>query len=148
MEKIIFLPCNTEIIIQEGIMIKKQLLNPGRVRKIEGSFAFIEHRFLRKGFWELLSQHELLLYFFLILVADRQGISYYSYDHICKVTGLILEEYLQARDGLINRDLLAFDGYFFQVLSLPDNQGVRQDNEPMHPAVRNLYKKWTANQQS
>jgi hypothetical protein len=148
MEKIIFLPCNTEIIIQEGIMIKKQLLNPGRVRKIEGSFAFIEHRFLRKGFWELLSQHELLLYFFLILVADRQGISYYSYDHICKVTGLILEEYLQARDGLINRDLLSFDGYFFQVLSLPDNQGVRQDNEPMHPAVRNLYKKWTANQQS
>ncbi len=129
-------------------MIKKQLLNSGRIRKIEGSFAFIEHRFLRKGFWAPLSHHKLLLYFFLILVADRQEISYYSYDHICKVTGLILEEYLQARDGLINNDLLAFDGYFFQVLSLPDNSAVRQDNEPMHPAVQNLYKKWVAIKQS
>ncbi len=132
-------------------MIQKQLLNPGRVRKIEGSFAFIEHRFLRKGFWTTLSHHELLLYFFLILVADQQGISYYSYDHICKATGLLLEEYLQARDGLINNNLLAFDGYFFQVLSLPDNPGVRQDNETVHPAIQNLYKKWTetrADQQS
>lgn len=129
-------------------MIKKQLLNPGRIRKITGSFAFIEHRFLRKGFWASLGHHELLLYFFLILVADRQGISFYSYDHICKVTGLILEEYLQARDALINKDLLTFDGYFFQVLSLPDNSTVQQDNEPVHPAVQNLYNKWTASKQS
>ena len=51
-----------------------------RVRSINGSFAFIEHRFLRHGFWASLSHHELLLYFFLILVADRQGLSFYSYD--------------------------------------------------------------------
>ena len=33
-------------------MIKKQPLNPERVRKTQGSFAFIEHRFLRHGFYE------------------------------------------------------------------------------------------------
>ena len=122
-------------------MVKKELLNPGRVRKIEGSFAFIEHRFLRRGFWATLTHHELLLYFFLILMADRQGISYYSYDHICKATGLILEEYLQARDLLIDKDLIAFDGFFFQVLSLPEKP-IPKATGPMHPAVQALCKKW------
>ncbi len=32
-------------------MIEKQPLCPDRRRKITGSFAFIEHRFLRDGFW-------------------------------------------------------------------------------------------------
>jgi hypothetical protein len=128
-------------------MVKKQLLNPGRVRKIEGSFAFIEHRFLRKGFWAALSHHELLLYFFLILVADRQGLSYYSYDHICKVTGLLLEEYLQARDGLIDKDLLSFDGFFFQVLSLPEKPVRNNTAESIHPALQSLHAQWSVKRQ-
>ncbi len=90
-----------------------------RVRSINGSFAFIEHRFLRHGFWASLSHHELLLYFFLVLVADRQGLSFYSYDKICSLLAISVDEYILARDSLINKDLLAFDGTFFQVLSLP-----------------------------
>jgi len=90
-----------------------------RVRIINGSFAFIEHRFLRHGFWAGLNHHELLLYFFLVLVADRQGLSFYSYDKICSLLTISVDEYILARDSLINRDLLAFDGTFFQVLSLP-----------------------------
>jgi hypothetical protein len=42
-------------------MMEKSPLCPERVRKIPGSFAFIEHRFLRDGFWPSLSHHELLL---------------------------------------------------------------------------------------
>ena len=90
-----------------------------RVRSINGSFAFIEHRFLRHGFWASLSHHELLLYFFLVLVADRQGLSFYSYDKICSLLAISVDEYILARDSLINKDLLAFNGTFFQVLSLP-----------------------------
>jgi len=63
-------------------MIKTKILSPNRVRRITGSFAFIEHRFLRNGFWDSLTHDELLLYLFLILAADRNGISYYSYDKI------------------------------------------------------------------
>ncbi|MDL1979487.1 MAG: hypothetical protein LWX52_15595 [Deltaproteobacteria bacterium] len=63
-------------------MIKTRILSPNRVRRITGSFAFIEHRFLRDGFWDSLTHDELLLYLFLILAADRNGISYYSYDKI------------------------------------------------------------------
>jgi len=100
-------------------MIEKTPLCPQRVRKITGSFAFIEHRFLRDGFLEVLTHHELVLYLFLVLVADRSGLSYYSYDKICTLLQFSLDEYLVARDALIKKDLIAFDGHLFQVLSLP-----------------------------
>jgi len=32
---------------------------------------------------------------------------------------LTLEDYIQARDDLLKRDLIAFDGTLFQVLELP-----------------------------
>ncbi len=101
-------------------MITKAPLDPDRVRRIAGSFAFIEHRFLRRGFFSVLTHHELLLYVFLVLVSDRNGLSYYSYDKICILLRITLDDYIIARDGLIERDLIAFNGYLYQVLSLPD----------------------------
>jgi hypothetical protein len=102
-------------------MIEKRPLCPERVRKISGSFAFIEHRFLREGFWATLRPQELVLYVFFILVADRNGLSYYSFDKICSLLQLSLDDYLTARNALIQNDLIAFDGHLFQVLSLPDH---------------------------
>jgi hypothetical protein len=101
-------------------MVERSTLLPRRVRKIAGSFAFIEHRFLQDGFMEDLTHHELRLYFFLILAADRYGISFYSYDRICKTLALCVDDYILARNALIDKDLLAFDGTRFQVLSLPE----------------------------
>ncbi len=121
---------------QGGIVVNKKLLNPIRVRKIQGSFAFLEHRFLRQKFFENLTQHELLLYLFLLLASDRQGISYYSYDRICSITGITLDEYICARNGLIDTDLLAFDGFFFQILSLPTHAVIRNQPLPPGEAVR------------
>jgi len=101
-------------------MIEKRILCPERVRKIEGSFAFIEHRFLRDGFWVSLSHDELLLYLLLVIVADRAGLSYYGYDKLCTLLSLPVDEYIVARNGLIEKDFIAFDGRLFQVLSLPE----------------------------
>ena len=100
-------------------MIEKRPLFSDRIRKIDGSFAFIEHRFLRDGFFENLTHHELLLYLFLVLVGDRRGLSYYSYDKICILLRVSLDEYILARDSLIKKNLIAFDGHLYQVLSLP-----------------------------
>jgi hypothetical protein len=120
-------------------MIEKTPLCPERVRKIAGSFAFIEHRFLRQGFFSSLSHHELLLYVLLVLVADRNGLSYYSFDKLCTLLQLSPDDYLMARNALIKKDLLAFDGLLFQVLSLPHKPvGVstpaRRTPEPRQPA--------------
>ena len=82
-------------------MIAKKPLCPQRICKIISSFAFIEHRFLRNGFWEALSHYELLLYIFLILVADRKGLSYYSYDNICTLLRISVDEYIITRNALI-----------------------------------------------
>ena len=100
--------------------IEKKPLEPHRIRKITASFAFIEHRFLRDGFWSTLDQHQLLLYVFLIIVADRNGLSYYSYDKICTLLKIAVDDYIVARDALIQKDLIGFNGHLFQVLSLPD----------------------------
>ena len=100
-------------------MIKKKILQPNRIRRIDGGFSFIPHRFLTDGFVDALDQKELLLYFFLILASDRNGLSFYAYDAICSYLRLSVDEYIEARDGLIKKDLIAFDGTIFQVLSLP-----------------------------
>ena len=101
-------------------MIRKKILAPERIRQIEGSFGFIPHRFLTDGFLAALNQHELLFYLFLIMAADRYGLSFYSYHSICSLLGLTVDQYVKARDGLIGKDLIAFDGTIFQVLSLPE----------------------------
>ena len=110
-------------------MIKKRILNPDRVRKIKGGFSFVPHRFLTDGFLAALDPAEALLYLFLILAADRNGLSFYGYDAICNLLKLPLEQYIQAKDGLIEKDLIAFDGTIFQVLELP----------AAAPCAKNLY---------
>ena len=97
-------------------MIEKVILCPDRVRKITGPFSFIEHRFLREGFFHSLTHQELLLYLFLVLVSDRSGLSFYRYDKISTLLRISVDEFILARDGLLEKDLLAFDGRTFQVL--------------------------------
>jgi len=100
-------------------VIQKKVLRADRVRKINGGFSFIPHRFLTDGFLSALSQKELLLYFFLVLVSDRCGLSFYSDDTICSLLGITVDEYRMARGGLMKKDLIAFNGSLFQVLDLP-----------------------------
>lgn len=107
--------------------MSKSVLNPGRIRKINGSFAFVEHRFLQEGFFESLDKAELQLYFFLVLAGNRAGVSWYSYERICIMLNIVLDEYIEARNGLIDKDMIAFDGRVYQVLSLPGKPFVSED---------------------
>ncbi len=100
-------------------MIEKKVLNSQRIRRINGGFSFIPHRFVADGFLHTLNQKVLLLYLFLILVSDRFGLSFYSDESICAFLQLNQEEYANARNILIAKDLIAFNGKLFQVLDLP-----------------------------
>lgn len=111
-------------------MIKKKILKPDRIRRIDSGFSFIPHCFLADGFLATLNQKQLLLYLFLCLVSDRYGLSFYSYDAICGFLELSLDQYMEARDALIKKDLIAFDGTIFQVLALPEKPILNSKPKP------------------
>ncbi len=121
-------------------MIKKKILVPNRVRRINGGFSFIPHRFVSDGFLVSLSQEELLVYLFLALVSDRHGLSFYSDDSICSLLQITVNQYIGARNNLIEKDLIAFDGTIFQVLELPPKPGsplsLRSDSPTVAPMSR------------
>ena len=100
-------------------MYDKRILNSSRVRKIEGSFSWIDHRLITGGFLRDLSAVEILLYFFLVTVSDRNGISFYHDDKICSLIKIGLVSLGEAREVLISKSLLAYEHPIYQVLSLP-----------------------------
>ena len=126
-------------------MIKKKILDKGRIRRIDGGFAFIPHRFLTGGFVNTLHSDQLLLYFFLVLAADRHGLSFYSYDKICSLLEMSLDQYVNARCALIKQDLIAFDGTVYQVLTLPPKpNGARcQPPSPLKQLTSGMLKEVT-----
>jgi hypothetical protein len=97
----------------------KRVLHPQRLRKIEGSFSWIDHRFITGGFLRDLSTLEILLYLFLVAVSDRNGLSFYHDDRIASLLKIDLPALGQAREGLVRRSLLAYELPLYQVLSLP-----------------------------
>jgi hypothetical protein len=121
-------------------MIRKRVLNPQRVRRINGGFSFIPHRFVTDGFLASLSANELLLYMFLIAVSDRNGLSFYSSDSICSLLHMTSDHYNKARDSLIKKDLIVFDGTLFQVLELPPSPyGQSLYASGLHKLAKNLF---------
>lgn len=99
--------------------MENPILNRSRIRKINGGFGFIPHAFNQKGYLATLEGNALLLYFFLILVADQNGVSYYSDLKVCRLLDLSTGDLFAARDQLVAMDLLAFASPVYQVLELP-----------------------------
>ena len=101
---------------------------PDRIRDNDrtGGFAFIPNRFLHDGFFTALSDSERSLYLFLVLAGDRNGVSFYYFDRICSALQVSLDVYINTRNSLIAKDLIAYDGTRFQVLSLPAQPPVRR----------------------
>ena len=98
--------------------IEKRLLDPARVRRIPEGFSWIDRRFLRDGWIERLSRDEILLYFFLVTVGDRLGLSYYSDQRIAVALKISVPDLVRARGELIRHDLIAHSAPLYQVLNL------------------------------
>lgn len=102
---------------------------PSRVRRIgNGSFAWIDHRLLRRGHLARMTHHDQSLYLFLVLAADRNGVSFYRKEKVCDLLDLDFGQFEIARDRLVEMGLVAFEPYrvgtpngFHQVLSLDDS---------------------------
>ena len=118
---------------------------PDRLRRIDGSFAWIDHRLLRNGYLAAMTHQDQGLYLFLALAADRHGVSFYRKEKICDLLGLDFGELEVARDRLINLGLIAFAPYsalsvngFYQLLPVetpaPDFAAVAPATPPPPPA--------------
>lgn len=122
-------------------MLSPKPLVPNRVRKIQGSFSWIDHRLITGGFLEPLTPLEILLYFFLVAVGDRQGLSFYHDDRLGHLLKIDLAALGKARRGLIEQSLLAYDPPLYQVLALPPQpQTVAEDldREKALAAIRRI----------
>ena len=106
-------------------MKKYHIPQPKKTRNIKGSFAWIDHRLMRNGFIGVMTHQDIALYLFLILVADKNGVSFYRKEKICEAVSLDFSQFEIARDRLINMKLVAFENYsvlspngYYQVLQI------------------------------
>ena len=102
-------------------MISRTPIDSTRIRNISGSFSWIDHRLLSGGFLNAMTSDEILLYFFLLLVGDRNGVSFYSYDKICQLLKIDVDRFIAARNQLAQKSLIATDNGRYQVLQLPQH---------------------------
>ncbi len=114
----------------------RRVLNPKRIRKIDGTFGFIPHRFLTGGFLASMCHYELLLYQFLILVGDKNGVSFYGDQKICTMLDLGYDDYLEARKRLAEKDLILCEDRTFQVLDLPERPRVHKSPKRLVKLIR------------
>jgi hypothetical protein len=110
-------------------MIQKRILVPARLRRPPATgWSWVDRRFVRERMAHL-SREAVLLYFFLSVVADRHGLSFYSDGTLATLLRMTLSALVQAREELLAHDLIAHEVRFTQVLSLPP-PGQRHRDEP------------------
>jgi len=120
-------------------MRKYHIPQPQKIRKIENSFAWIDHRLVRNGYLQVMTHDDMVLYLFLVLASDRNGVSFYRKEKICDAVSLDFSQFEIAKDRLINMKLIAFESYsalspngYYQVLPIeskaPDYSKQLMDN--------------------
>jgi len=89
-----------------------------RIRRITGGFGWVDHRLVREHYVEKCSHGALALYLFLVVVADGEGISWWSERSLSTRLGMDSDRLRQARAELEAADLLAYQAPVWQVLQL------------------------------
>jgi hypothetical protein len=126
-------------------MRKYHIPQPQKIRTIKGSFAWVDHRLLRNGYLAATTHQDLALYLFLVLAADRNGVSFYRKEKICDALDMDFRQFEVARDRLIDMKLIAFEGYtmlspngYYQVLPIEAKAA-----DPGKKIMKNLTQKLT-----
>ena len=116
-------------------MTQKRILLADRLRRPPATgWSWLDRRFLREH-GDYLSRDATLLYLFLAAVADRHGLSFYSDHTLSSRLHLSPQAVAQARQELLDRDLIAHQLPLVQVLSLPAAR-VNRKAEPGQGLIR------------
>jgi hypothetical protein len=100
-------------------MTKKKILRSDRLRQVPAQFSWIDQRLVRENFLHRAQPSAWALYLVLVIVADAQGLSYYSEGTLCRLLQLEPLQLTRARQQLIAGDLVAYEKPLYQVLALP-----------------------------
>lgn len=103
-------------------MIRKEIVSPGRLRRMPEGFGWVDHQLVRKGYLKKRSRESLALYLFLVTVGDADGVSYYSKESLCGHLNFSDPELVSSRKELVEAELVAYRNPFYQVLSLPPTE--------------------------
>ena len=100
-------------------MPQKTILVAARLRRPPATgWSWMDRLFVREHMAHL-SREAVLLYFFLAAVADKHGLSFYADGTLATLLRMTLPALIQARNELLDYDLIAYEARFTQVLSLP-----------------------------
>ena len=110
----------------------KRVLRPAQVRRIPAQFSWIDQRLVRDKIIALCGADALVLYLFLVTVADANGLSYYS-DHsiLSQLSCFDTTRLAQARVQLQQVGWIAYEQPLYQVLAFDDR--IRQTSRISWP---------------
>lgn len=100
-------------------MMQKKILRPDRLRQVPAQFSWLDQRLVRENFLRHGGPTAWALYLVLVIVADAEGLSYYSDATLSRLLQLDLLQLAQARGQLIAAELVAYQKPLYQVLALP-----------------------------
>jgi hypothetical protein len=109
--------------------MQKRLLVPSRVRRVPRQFSWVDQRLVRDRHIARCDPEALALYLFLITVADAQGLSFYADASIERLLSFSPQRLGQARAGLVEAGLIAYEAPLYQVLAL-------EPTTPTPPPIR------------
>jgi hypothetical protein len=101
---------------------------PDRIRQIPANFGWIDRGFRDQRFLGTMTLKELAVYVFLVLAANKHGVSFYRSEQIAALFDYQLQplEVIQCRNALFDKGLISFQPFsghsregFYQVLPLP-----------------------------
>jgi hypothetical protein len=102
------------------MQIKKRVLCPERPRKVPAQFSWLDQRLVRYRYIERCDVAAWALYLVLVIVADAEGLSYYSDATLSRMLGLEPLGLSAARTQLCQAGLVVYQPPLYQVLGLED----------------------------
>lgn len=99
---------------------------PNRFRSFPQRWSWFDCQLLDSGILSTMTGEEAILYFALLAVSDRQGLSWWRDDTLGRRAGLNEDQFLEAGRRLVEKGLVAFRPFrpgcrhgVWQVLDLP-----------------------------
>jgi hypothetical protein len=119
------------------MQIKKRVLCPERLRQVPPQFSWVDQRLVRQRYVQRCDHAALALYLVLVVVADAEGLSYYSDESLERMLRLDYAGLSAARSQLTQTGLVVYQKPLYQVLALEEAAPVSVP-EPRSGQMRSL----------